>query len=273
MKKSLAAVQLRRNEILAQLKTAGSVSVNALSRLFAVSESTIRRDLESLEQEGTERFHGGIKIAREERRFEEKNATSASLKEAIARRAAAMVRDGQTVFLNAGTTTLALYRQLKNRDLCIVTNNVAITADPEPGRAELILVGGQYRAKSRSLVGGLASSGLAQIFAHICFLGANGVSEERGLTTLLLLEAEVNRAMGERAERVVCIADSSKIGVDAGFVSWPMEKLSALITDPGADAALLDRLRRRHIEVVLSGAAEGAGMAAVYKEVAATVVG
>lgn len=250
MKRDAFAIQSRREKIRALVRESGSVTIYEMSRLFDVSESTIRRDLEMIEGGGVERFHGGLRLNSRERHFEEKAALSADSKAAIALAAAALVRDGQTVFLNAGTTTLALFRELRDREVCVITNNVAVTLEPEPARAEVILVGGQYRYRTRSLVGGMAGRNCDQAYADICFLGANGVSLERGLTTSVHLEADVNRTMGERAGKVVCIADSTKIGVDAGFVSLPLEKVSTLITSGGADAALLERLRKRGIEII-----------------------
>ncbi len=258
MKKNAYAIQSRREQIRARLKDAGTVSVYEMSRLFAVSESTIRRDLETLNDNGLVRFHGGMKMAgpppgaSPETVFEEKRDRSAGPKAAIALAAAAAIQDGQTVFLNAGTTTLALFRQIKDRNICIVTNNMAIIMEESPMRAELLLVGGEYRSRSRSLVGGMAAFSLSQAYADVCFLGTNGVSLERGLTTILTQEAEVNRAMAARARRIVCLADASKLGVDAGFVSLPLESVASLITDAGSDPEFVDRLRTRGTEVEIA---------------------
>lgn len=256
MKRNAYAIQSRRDQIRARLRDNGTVSVYEMSRLFEVSESTIRRDLESIHVDGVVRFHGGMKVSENAAResvFEEKRDRLSGVKNAIAAHAAASIRDGQTVFLNAGSTTLALFREIKDRDICIVTNNIAVVMEPQSRiRAELILVGGQYRAKSRSLVGGMAAYTLTQAYADYCFLGTNGVSIERGLTTILHLEAEVNRAMAERARRVVCIADSSKLGVDAGFVSLPLAKISSIVTDGGADPEILEAIRAGGTEVELA---------------------
>ncbi len=260
MKSNAASIQARRGEILARLRVAGSVGVHEMSRAFRVSASTIRRDLEALAGSGAVRFHGGMKMAApaaaRESVFEEKRDRSVSLKAVIARFAAERIQDGQTVFLNAGTTTLALFREIRDRDICIVTNNIAIVMEAASARADLLLVGGQYREKSRSLVGGMAAHSLAQAFADFCFLGTNGVSPERGLTTILHQEADVNRAMAARARRVVCIADSSKIGVDAGFVSLPLEKVDSIVTDGGTDRALLAELENAGTRVELVSAAD-----------------
>lgn len=252
MKSNFYAVLSRRETIRTWLVESGSLSVFEMSDRLGVSASTIRRDLAAIEDGGMLRIHGGMKIAREERAFEEKNTLSSGIKDAIAERAMAMIEPGQTVFMNGGTTTLALFRKIKDQDICIITNNIATTGEGETGRAELILVGGQYRSKSRSLVGGIAAASLAQAYAQICFLGANGVSPGRGLTTLLHPEAEVNRAMAKRAKRVVCLADGSKIGVDAGFVSLPIDQVSTLVTDSGADPRALELLAKQGVEVILA---------------------
>lgn len=244
MKRHTVSIQARRDQIRAKLLDAGSVSVTEMSAAFDVSESTIRRDLEAISGNGVARFHGGMKVTSLSREsvFEEKRDRSVDIKAAIAAHIANSIQDGQTVFLNAGTTTLALFREIRDRDICIVTNNIAIVMEAASVKAELLLVGGQYRARSRSLVGGMAALSLSQALADICFLGTNGVSLERGLTTILHQEAEVNRAMAERARKVVCIADSSKMGVDAGFVSLPLDKVSEIVTGNQADPELVRRI-------------------------------
>lgn len=252
MKKNAYAIQTRREQIRTRLKETGEVSVYEMSRLFEVSESTIRRDLEALVDGQVVRYHGGIKIAEPERRFEEKSALSAENKNLIAEEAAKLVHSGQTVFLNAGTTTLSLFRQIRDRDICIITNNTATVMEPGEFRAELILVGGQYRSRTRSLAGGIAGSTFSQVYADICFLGTNGVSLQRGLTTTLHQEAEVNRAMANRAKEVVCIADSSKLGVDAGFVTLPLSRLSSLITDSGAEPEMLGQFETMSLDIILA---------------------
>lgn len=257
MKRNAHAIQSRRDQILTRVRESGSVSVYEMSRVFDVSESTIRRDLEAIEDDCVVRFHGGLKINGRESVFEEKNALSSDYKEAIAEKAAALVQDGQTVFLNAGTTTLALFRRLKDRDICIVTNNTATVMEFVPFRADLLLVGGQYRVRSRSLVGGMAAQSLLQAYADVCFLGTNGVSPERGLTTILHQEAEVNRTMAERSRSVVCIADSSKFGVDAGFVSMPLDRISTIITNVGADPEILRSLGKSGVEIILADVESG----------------
>ena len=257
MKRNAFAIQTRRDQIRERLRESGSVSVGGMSQVFNVSESTIRRDLEIIKDAGAVRIHGGMRLERRESGFEEKRRVSARIKDAVAAEAAGIVKDGQTVFLNAGTTTLALFRLIRDRDICIVTNNVMAVAEPDSMRAELILVGGEYRSRTRSLVGGMAKACLAQVYADLCFLGANGMSLERGLTTALHQEVEVNRAMGEGARRVACLADSSKIGVDAGFVSLPLSMLSDFFTDSGAEPEAMAALRRLGIGVTLAGAGRG----------------
>lgn len=254
-KRNASAIQSRRDWIRERIAEVGSVGVQEMSRIFGVSESTIRRDLELLQTgEGLVRFHGGMRRHENAREsvFEEKNRLSADLKDAIADKAAALVKDGQTVFLNAGTTTLALFRKIRDRDVCIITNNVETLNETASMRAELFLVGGQYRAKSRSLSGGMALESLARAYADLCFLGTNGVSLERGLTTILHQESEVNRTMCDRARHVVCLADSSKVGVDAGFVSVPLARVATIFTDSGIDPAALEQLRRKGVEIVLT---------------------
>ncbi len=249
MKRNAHAIQARRDEIRNRVWNAGSISVFEMSRHFDVSESTIRRDLEAIEDGNVVRFHGGMEKNAKSRDFEEKAIANAAAKEAIAEKAAAMIQNGQTIFMNAGTTTLALFRKILFLDLeiFVITNNAAAICECDTCRADLMLLGGTYQARSRSLAGGMAIDNLAVAYADICFLGANGVSLERGLTSFVHMDAEIVGAMAARAGKTVCIVDSSKLSVDAGFTALPLTKLTTLITDSGADPVILDKLRSKNM--------------------------
>ena len=234
-----------------------------LAAIFKVSEITIRRDLDELAEDGLiERFHGGAQLAQSTGReslFVEKGTLHAAEKEAIGAGAAALVKDEDTVLLNGGSTTLAVLRHLRQRNVRIVTNNAAAAAEFTDAVGELIIVGGEFRAKSRSLIGDLALLTLAQVHASICILGTNGMSSRTGLTTSVYAEAAINRLMVERSGgNVAVVADGSKVGVTSNFACVPLAQVRTLITDQSADPQQLAAIRAAGVRVIVSPSSAGA---------------
>jgi DeoR/GlpR family transcriptional regulator of sugar metabolism len=249
-------ISQRRQKILDQVKDQGVVRVADLATALLISELTVRRDLDDLAKDGlVERFHGGARFQErpeQEILFTEKDRLHTKHKDAIGAMAESLVKDGDTVFLNAGSTTLAVLRHLGHRRIRIITNNAAAPSAIGDSRAELILVGGEYRARSSSLFGDLAILSLSQIHATLCILGTNGITARNGLTTSVQPEAAINRLMAERCEGpIVVVADGSKIGVTSSFACLPIAQVSTLITDNSAHANHLEAIKAAGIQVLL----------------------
>ncbi|MCK5200128.1 MAG: DeoR/GlpR transcriptional regulator, partial [Spirochaetales bacterium] len=194
----------RQSRIMELIKRDGLVTVEALSKSLEVSVITIRRDLSLLEEKGVlERTHGGAILTQKiEREFNysEKDRTNPEHKEAIGRAAAALVEDGDTVFINSGSTTYQVIRFLEDRkDVRIITNNAAAVAD-FGGRSgvELILTGGVYRYQSNCLIGDFAVNTVNQIIASKIIMGVDGLCFDKGLTSPVYQEAGITRAMMDR---------------------------------------------------------------------------
>ena len=223
----------RRRRILDLLRERGAVRASELVAELGVSEITIRRDLDALARGGQlERSHGGAPlpggapavIAAPER---------AAAKRAIGRAAAALVRPGETVFLNGGTTTLEVFRHLRV-SATIVSNNVFAALEPLAGPVELILLGGHVRSDlgERTVVGPFATETLRRTFATRAILGVGGVAADAGLTTPLAAEAEIARLMIEQTRGpVVVVTDASKLGAISDFAVGPLEAMDVLVTD------------------------------------------
>lgn len=246
----------RRQRFLNKLEELGTVRVTDLAEAFDVSEITVRRDLDELARQGLlERFHGGarqIERVGQETLFRDKPRLHAEEKDIIASIAARMVKNEDTVLLNGGTTTLAILRHLRNRNVRIITNNAAAPDEIGDSESELILLGGQYRNKSRSLYGGLALLTLDQIHASICILGSNGVSSRTGLTTSVYAESAINLRMVERTKGdVMVVADGSKIGRTSNFAGIPLSQVSTLITDSSADMEELAAIKAAGVRVIV----------------------
>jgi DeoR family transcriptional regulator, fructose operon transcriptional repressor len=233
------------------------VRVSAMSELLGVSEVTIRRDLEELERRGIlERIHGGAisnRRIRSEPRYVEAMTSHPEEKRDIGRAAAALVEPGETLFLNGGTTTLEVFRHLEVRGIRVVTNHVGIPLESGDADVDLIVVGGQYRAPSNSLVGPFATDAVRRMHATKAFIGVEGVSVRSGATTPSAAEAEIARLMIERTRgEVILVADSSKMGTVADFVVAGLEEVTGLVTDSGIDREYLDGLAEAGVEVVVA---------------------
>jgi DeoR/GlpR family transcriptional regulator of sugar metabolism len=230
----------RQSLILQSVRNDGSARVSDLTQQLGVSDMTIRRDLEVLAKDGlVEKVHGGAVLpgshAGHEAGFEDKLVLERPEKNTIARTAAALVRPNTAVAIASGTTTFALAQCLLDvPGLTIVTNSLAV-----------VLTGGM-RTPSDALVGPVADLTIGSLHFDTLFLGCTGLDSEAGLSTPNLAEAETNRALINRARRVVVLADHSKWGVVSLASFAPVEKIDVLVTDAllpsDAHAALAGRI-------------------------------
>lgn len=249
----------RRQRILARLREHGAVRVSVLSHELAVSDVTIRRDLAQLESEGTlERTHGGGVITHRmdsEPEYIDKDQRQLEGKERIGHLAASIPEPGETLFVNSGSTSRHVLRHLAERaDLRVITSNAAALAHAGSDN-ELIVVGGTYRAQSNSLVGPLANQHIRQMHADHTFLGVDGISLVRGLSTPSPWEGEIARLMIEQTRgSVVVVADSTKLGVIADFATAPLSAVDLLITDEAPPEDFATSLKDNGIRLLVTGA-------------------
>jgi DeoR family transcriptional regulator of aga operon len=247
----------RRREILELLQNDGRVLVSDLSKKFHTSLITIRKDLEFLHHQGQlERTHGGALPLRNgalnDRTLQEKERLHRQEKQRIATAAVRMIRQGQVVILDSGTTTTAIARGCRNlRSLTIITNATNIAAELAGTSVEVILTGGILRKNSFSLVGPLAEESLRRLSADLLFLAVDGFDVNYGLTTPNLLEARVNRAMADAARRTVVVCDSSKFGRRSLSLIMPTSSVHETITDRKMSKSDLKALREAKIDVTL----------------------
>ncbi len=242
----------RQAQIVGELRRTGVVRVSELSALLAVSEMTVRRDMDVLAARGLlAKVHGGA-VALEGATAVEPGFTVKSVRErdekgAIAARAAELLRPGMSVGVGAGTTTWALARHLATvPDLTVVTNSLPV-ADVlyaiDAARLTVILIGGQ-RTPSDALVGPVAIHCLAKLHLDLVLMGSHGVDNRVGLTTPNLAEAETNRAFIDRGARLVVLTDHTKFGVVGLAEFASLAQVSTLVTDDGVDERTLQGLRR-----------------------------
>src|SRR3954470_3879083 len=250
---------LRRDRMLAAIRERDFVRVGELSERFGISEVTVRSDLDALALRGeVHRIRGGAiprTLPDKERPFEESETSMADEKVAIGRAAAALVRDAETLLMDVGTTAAAAARALAQREelrnVVVFTNGLktALELEAATPRITVVILGGTLRPLQHSLVEPMASLILEQISVHTLILGCNGVDPDGGVTNVNLPEAEVKRKMLKAARRVVVVADGSKIGRTELALLCPVEQIDLLLTGESADPAVVERLRRRGVEV------------------------
>jgi DeoR family transcriptional regulator, fructose operon transcriptional repressor len=246
----------RQAEIVQLARAQGRVDVTGLAEPFAVTAETIRRDLTTLERAGLlRRVHGGA-IPVERIGFEPalaaRDAVLTSEKERIAKVALAEVPEDGAIILDAGTTTARLAQALPvDRELTVVVNSPAIAAilGPRPNLNVLVL-GGRVRGKTLATVDDWALRPLADLYVDVAFMGTNGCSVERGLTTPDPAEAAVKRAMMHAARRSVLLADHTKIGNDYLARFGSLADLDLLISDTGLNDDLVLDVEAEGIRVV-----------------------
>lgn len=252
----------RRNEILYHLKKNQFVRSSTLSEIMCVSEATIRRDLEVMEKEGIiERTHGGAIVSQHmhaEPAFESSSESQFNEKDAIGATAASLVRSGDTIFINFGTTNTQVARHLKTRteleNVTIVTNNISVLLELQYTPSfNIILLGGNYRSHSHSLVGMLTMKSLEGIFASKAFIGVDGISLKHGCTTPVETDAEISQKMIENTNgQIIIVADNSKWGVVSSYKVTSLNKISTLITDFNISPDAIKILQSIPIEVIIA---------------------
>ena len=244
----------RQRELLNFIRAYGTGSVTEMARLLGVSASTVRRDLNELQQRGlVERIHGGAAPLTDDleplRPLRE--VALADEKRRIGQAAAAHVKDGSTILILGGTTTEAMLPFLGGvRKLTVVTNNLAVVtrlaAYPE---IEIIVLGGLLRRQEMSLLGHLTIAAVAEFGVGQVYSGAFGIDPEIGVTGTNLGETQTDRSLASSAPELVMLADHSKLAQRGPARLVPTTAISTLIVDDGADPALLDRFRAAGVTV------------------------
>ncbi|MDO5721864.1 MAG: DeoR/GlpR family DNA-binding transcription regulator [Actinomycetaceae bacterium] len=244
----------------------GAIRVDDAVRELGVSAATVRRDLDALaDQQLITRTRGGARAnaATGDVPMRYRAVVKPAEKTAIARTCAQLVAPGEVVGCNGGTTTtLAAYELgvrvsaedvFEDNGITVVTNAVNIANDlvVRP-RVRVVVTGGVVRSRSYELIGPLSDLILPSISIDTLFLGVNGVEADKGIFANHEGEAAVNAALVRAAQKVVVVADSSKIGVSAFARITTIDKVDALVTDTGADAQVLAKLRRQGVEVHLA---------------------
>lgn len=247
----------RRSKILELLAQKGKVRVTELSKLFEISEVTIRNDLSELEANGLlERVHGGAATSYKSyvtMPIHERMKTNEPEKRAIAKAVAGMISDSDTVLISSGTTTAIVAQELKQaKNLTVVTNSIAVAQELGQHRAgKVILLGGDFNVEYQFTYGDDTLNQLRKYKADKLILSVDGVSAEGGLSSYLHLEAEIYRQMMARVNRTIIVADHAKIGRTSFAHIDTIDKVDVLVTNQKASQEEIRSIADKGIEVVL----------------------
>lgn len=244
----------RDEAILARLRETGPASGQELAALLGVSGSTVRRDLERLEELGAlRRVHGGAYLpAAGESPFSEVVDKDAAEKEAVAARAAGLVSDGQVVLLDIGTTTMRIAQHLRNRDITVIASSLAVLdVLRHDTNVNLVLLGGTVRRNFQTLVGPITEDALATVRADIAFLSCTGVRPDGAVVDDISQEASIKRALISASDKIVLATTRSKFPGTGSLRICHLAGVDVVVTNQGADEDTLAHCVRAGGQVTL----------------------
>jgi DeoR/GlpR family transcriptional regulator of sugar metabolism len=245
----------RRQRLILLVESRGAVRLEDLSAALGVSQATVRRDLNAVAAAGRlQRVHGGavaVDQRPDEPHFDVKAAAAAAEKQRIAARAVELLAPGDTVYLDSGSTVLAVARLLHGwTHLTVVTNSLPVATELVGRGPRLIMIGGEVRATSRALVGPLTRLMLDDMHLDRALMGTFALSLEDGLTTTDPSEAYTKQFVLSLARQVIVLADSSKMETRSFVRAGRLEDIDILVTDTGIDERIARTLTRRGVRVI-----------------------
>ncbi|MBW5447537.1 DeoR family transcriptional regulator [Cohnella sp. CFH 77786] len=248
----------RKRQIAGYVQERGRASVPELAERFQVSESTVRRDLRDLEDaKQLRRTHGGAVALQQdgpEPSFVEKEDRFRAQKEAVAKQAVSFIEEGDTVFLDSGTTTYYLAKLLKSfQKLTVVTNSNMVAQElSQVKQLHLLLTGGTLRHETQAMVGPLADRAIGSLKVDKLFLAINAIDAESGLTTPNLTEAETKRSMMRSARQVILVTDHSKFGKVSFAKVADLSEIHHCVVDDEVAREVVQEMEAEGIKVTIA---------------------
>ena len=253
----------RQSLILEQLEQEGKVDVRALAAKFATSAETIRRDLREMKATGiVMRTHGGAVLngAKRSEGYEYplmvRGVQKYEEKQRICKKAAMMLEDGDTIFLDNSSTTMSLLRYVpRDIKVSVVTNSIQIMLEAGKLNNDNIVViglGGVFNVKNYSLTGMFSKNFAQNFFPDKSFMSCRGVDERAGMTDASILEVEVKRDMLSRSKQFVLLADHSKFGLVGAVYIGSLDEVGCVVTDTKVDREKLKMFEDRRTKIVIA---------------------
>lgn len=246
----------RHQKILEHVNEQKSVRVTSLSEMFSVTEETIRRDLEKLEEQGKLiRSHGGAVSIRsldsQEISYQEREITNIEEKKQIARVAVKHINEGDKIILDASSTAWYVAKALPNIEITVLTNSIKVATELSKRKSIVVIsTGGILRSESLSYIGPLAESSLGQYFVNKAFISCKGFHFENGMSESSEQQARVKHEMVKIADKIYIMIDHSKFGVQAFSRFSDLNSVDYIITDDKNDEQINKQLNERDWQVI-----------------------
>ncbi len=227
------------------------IEVAKLAEVLNVSQVTIRKDLDALEQKGLLRREHGYAVMTSSDDINSRLAFNYDIKRKIARLASELVSDGETIIIESGSCCALLAEELafNRKDITIITNSMFIASYIREGNAKVVLLGGDYQPESQVVVGPLTRKCLKDFFVDKLFVGTDGYSSKTGFTGKNLMRTEVVKSMAESANKIIILTDSSKFS-ERGVVSqFKIEEVNYILTDSDIPNDILENLKKENVDV------------------------
>lgn len=245
----------RENYIIEKLNEKGSIKVEKIANEINVSLMTIRRDLDRLQEKGLlYRSHGGA-VLREiyplEQSYDVKKISNIDLKISIAKTALKLIKDGDTIFLDAGTTTFELSKLLKNKkDLTVITDDLKIALELHESDIKTYIVGGRIQKNTACVIGPTAEEFIKSIRVNICFLGTSSITNEWYLATPTFQKASLKKKIVKAASYSVIMADSSKFNKKSFVNILSLKEMNCIITDKNFTEENIEELNNSGVRII-----------------------
>lgn len=248
----IAMVNTRQQQIIDLITTHGEVRVVDLKAHFSVTEMTIRRDLEKLEQLGMiRRTFGGAILVSQDVALRDRAGIYLEEKRAIGKKAASYVQSGEVIYIDAGTTTLQIARYLPNiPSITVVTNALNVASELIERRIPTMIIGGNVMEDTSSVIGPLAIEAIQQMAFDRIFLGATGISTLQGFSNSNLYEAELKRMAIRRSSEVNIVADHTKFGVKSLVSFAEFHQVHRFISNQAPERELQTAMRDANLELI-----------------------
>lgn len=254
----MIVVKERRSMVQNLVRQKGEVSISELKAHFPeVSEMTLRRDLDFLDQRGhVVRVHGGVKsleciVGLSEDTYSKRSAENMEQKNLISKKALGLFKPNTSIFLDSGTTTTALSRVMPDQPCDIFTTGVTCAVElANLEKPRVFLAGGNLNKVSLSTVGSQVTSQIGNVNFDIAFLGVTGFTPENGFTTALFDECELKKNAIKKASRVVLLMDSAKIGKVLTYTFASYEDVDVIVSDGNMDQDIIRLMNEKGIEII-----------------------
>lgn len=251
MKKSLAEVNERRDELLERLTELEISDIKTLAEQLAVSEMTVRRDCNALAKMGLiKQTFGKIEIIKDIDPLTQNIDALEKIKTAIAYEAANFVQANDTVFINTSSTALMSLNHLQDKPISLLTNNIKVVHLTHNPQSTIFLTGGEVRFQKEGLSGDRAVAAFAEARSDVTIIGVSGLNIENGISTSVMHEAKVNSQIVENSGQLIVVADYRKIGNTSNFKIGELKDIDVLITDQYADKGTLDAIESMGGQVI-----------------------